>query len=194
MGDCRCWRSGPARRSCCFASRRPPSCRRRRSSRPSSALCRMPHSPRRRCSRTMERLTAAAFGQRRKMLRGALKGAWRRGVAARDAGISPDRRAETLTRGRIRPAGAPDIASRRCTRCVGVILSGDAAGYCLMAKGLDARSHAEGLRLREIRVIRAWAVSPARRMAQQPPARPGSDGEAWRPRGMAPERRQLSAG
>ena len=35
----------------------------------------------------MERLTAAAFGQRRKMLRGALKGARRRGAAARMPGL-----------------------------------------------------------------------------------------------------------
>ncbi len=44
----------------------------------------------------MERLTAAAFGQRRKMLRGALKPL---GGAAllTSAGIAPDRRAETLS-------------------------------------------------------------------------------------------------
>jgi 16S rRNA (adenine1518-N6/adenine1519-N6)-dimethyltransferase len=44
----------------------------------------------------MERLTAAAFGQRRKMLRGALK---RLGGEAllHEAGIAPDRRAETLS-------------------------------------------------------------------------------------------------
>ena len=44
---------------------------------------------------TMERLTAAAFGQRRKMLRGALRGLG--GEALLDqAGIAPERRAETL--------------------------------------------------------------------------------------------------
>ncbi len=44
----------------------------------------------------MERLTAAAFGQRRKMLRGALKGLG--GTAFLEmAGIDPSRRAETLT-------------------------------------------------------------------------------------------------
>jgi 16S rRNA (adenine1518-N6/adenine1519-N6)-dimethyltransferase len=44
----------------------------------------------------MERLTAAAFGQRRKMLRGALRPLG--GAALCDAaGIAPDRRAETLT-------------------------------------------------------------------------------------------------
>jgi 16S rRNA (adenine1518-N6/adenine1519-N6)-dimethyltransferase len=44
----------------------------------------------------MERLTAAAFGQRRKMLRGSLKGLG--GVALLDrAGIAPERRAETLS-------------------------------------------------------------------------------------------------
>ncbi len=44
----------------------------------------------------MERLTAASFGQRRKMLRGALKGLGGEALLAR-AGIAPDRRAETLT-------------------------------------------------------------------------------------------------
>jgi 16S rRNA (adenine1518-N6/adenine1519-N6)-dimethyltransferase len=43
----------------------------------------------------MERLTAAAFGQRRKMLRGALKGVGGEALL-RDAGILPHRRAETL--------------------------------------------------------------------------------------------------
>jgi 16S rRNA (adenine1518-N6/adenine1519-N6)-dimethyltransferase len=46
----------------------------------------------------MERLTAAAFGQRRKMLRGALRGLG--GEALLEAAeIAPDRRAETLTVG-----------------------------------------------------------------------------------------------
>ena len=44
----------------------------------------------------MERLTAAAFGQRRKMLRGALRGLGGEALLAR-AGIAPERRAETLT-------------------------------------------------------------------------------------------------
>jgi 16S rRNA (adenine1518-N6/adenine1519-N6)-dimethyltransferase len=44
----------------------------------------------------MERLTAAAFGQRRKMLRGALKPIGGEALL-RDAGIAPERRAETLT-------------------------------------------------------------------------------------------------
>ena len=44
----------------------------------------------------MERLTAAAFGQRRKMLRGALKTIGGEALL-RDAGIAPERRAETLT-------------------------------------------------------------------------------------------------
>ncbi len=44
---------------------------------------------------TMERLTAAAFGQRRKMLRGALRGLGGEALLAR-AGIAPERRAETL--------------------------------------------------------------------------------------------------
>ena len=45
---------------------------------------------------TMERLTAAAFGQRRKMLRGALRGIGGEALLTR-AGIAPERRAETLT-------------------------------------------------------------------------------------------------
>ncbi len=46
--------------------------------------------------RTMERLTAAAFGQRRKMLRGSLRALG--GEALLDKGaIAPERRAETLT-------------------------------------------------------------------------------------------------
>jgi len=44
----------------------------------------------------MERLTAAAFGQRRKMLRGALRGLGGETLLNR-AGIAPERRAETLT-------------------------------------------------------------------------------------------------
>jgi 16S rRNA (adenine1518-N6/adenine1519-N6)-dimethyltransferase len=44
----------------------------------------------------MERLTAAAFGQRRKMLRGALKTMGGEALLAA-AGIASDRRAETLT-------------------------------------------------------------------------------------------------
>jgi 16S rRNA (adenine1518-N6/adenine1519-N6)-dimethyltransferase len=45
---------------------------------------------------SMERLTAAAFGQRRKMLRGALKSLGGETLLAR-ADIAPDRRAETLS-------------------------------------------------------------------------------------------------
>ncbi len=45
---------------------------------------------------TMERLTACAFGQRRKMLRGALKPLGGEGLLSR-AGIDPQRRAETLS-------------------------------------------------------------------------------------------------
>ncbi len=44
----------------------------------------------------MERLTAAAFGQRRKMLRGALKGLGGEALLSQ-AGVAPDRRAETLS-------------------------------------------------------------------------------------------------
>lgn len=45
--------------------------------------------------RTMERLTAAAFGQRRKMLRGSLRALGGEALLAQ-AGIAPERRAETL--------------------------------------------------------------------------------------------------
>ena len=48
--------------------------------------------------RAMERLTAAAFGQRRKMLRGSLKGLGGAGLLE-EAGIDPARRAETLSVG-----------------------------------------------------------------------------------------------
>ena len=44
----------------------------------------------------MERLTAAAFGQRRKMLRGSLKPLGGEALLAR-AGVAPERRAETLS-------------------------------------------------------------------------------------------------
>ncbi len=44
----------------------------------------------------MERVTAAAFGQRRKMLRGSLRGLGGEGLLAR-AGIAAERRAETLS-------------------------------------------------------------------------------------------------
>lgn len=47
--------------------------------------------------RTMERLTAAAFGQRRKMLRGALKPLGDADGLLAAAGIAGERRAETLT-------------------------------------------------------------------------------------------------
>lgn len=46
---------------------------------------------------TMERLTAAAFGQRRKMLRGALKSLGEAEALLDSAQIDPTRRAETLT-------------------------------------------------------------------------------------------------
>ncbi len=64
-----------------------------------SALIRLvpkPEQPPLRHIRAMEKLTAAAFGQRRKMLRGALKGLG--GAALLEAaGIDPARRAETLS-------------------------------------------------------------------------------------------------
>jgi 16S rRNA (adenine1518-N6/adenine1519-N6)-dimethyltransferase len=47
---------------------------------------------------TMEKLTAAAFGQRRKMLRGSLKALGGEALLAR-AGIAAERRAETLSVG-----------------------------------------------------------------------------------------------
>ncbi|HEX8527136.1 16S rRNA (adenine(1518)-N(6)/adenine(1519)-N(6))-dimethyltransferase RsmA [Allosphingosinicella sp.] len=46
---------------------------------------------------TLERLTAAAFGQRRKMLRQSLKALPAAGAALEKLGIDPERRAETLT-------------------------------------------------------------------------------------------------
>ena len=47
--------------------------------------------------RSMERVTAAAFGQRRKMLRGALKSLGEADKLLADCGIAGERRAETLT-------------------------------------------------------------------------------------------------
>jgi 16S rRNA (adenine1518-N6/adenine1519-N6)-dimethyltransferase len=54
-----------------------------------------PQQPSSRLFRTMERLTAAAFGQRRKMLRASLRGLGGEALLGR-AGIAPERRAETL--------------------------------------------------------------------------------------------------
>lgn len=58
-----------------------------------------PHAedPGRELFRAMERLTAAAFGQRRKMLRGALKSLGDAEGLLAAAGIAGDRRAETLS-------------------------------------------------------------------------------------------------
>jgi 16S rRNA (adenine1518-N6/adenine1519-N6)-dimethyltransferase len=63
----------------------------------SAVVCFIPHAvqPAPTLFAQMERLTAAAFGQRRKMLRGALKPLGEHLLA--NAGIAPDRRAETLT-------------------------------------------------------------------------------------------------
>jgi 16S rRNA (adenine1518-N6/adenine1519-N6)-dimethyltransferase len=48
--------------------------------------------------RALEAVSAAAFGQRRKMLRGAMKSLWPEPIALlQAAGIAPDRRAETLS-------------------------------------------------------------------------------------------------
>ena len=55
-----------------------------------------PDQPARARRLAMERLTAAAFGQRRKMLRGALKGIGGAKLLEK-AGINPERRAETLS-------------------------------------------------------------------------------------------------
>ena len=64
-----------------------------------SALVRLvpnPEQPPPAALKAMERLTAAAFGQRRKMLRGALKPLGGETLLRR-VGIDPERRAETLT-------------------------------------------------------------------------------------------------
>ncbi|HEY1856443.1 16S rRNA (adenine(1518)-N(6)/adenine(1519)-N(6))-dimethyltransferase RsmA [Acidocella sp.] len=64
-----------------------------------SALVRLiprPNQPEQKQFRTMERVTAAAFGQRRKMLRGALKSLGGEALL-RAADIDPERRAETLS-------------------------------------------------------------------------------------------------
>ena len=55
-----------------------------------------PDQPQPSLFRTMERLTAAAFGQRRKMLRGSLRDLGGEALLEQ-AGIAPERRAETLT-------------------------------------------------------------------------------------------------
>ncbi|HVE22940.1 MAG TPA: 16S rRNA (adenine(1518)-N(6)/adenine(1519)-N(6))-dimethyltransferase RsmA [Acidocella sp.] len=64
-----------------------------------SALVRLiprPRQPERDLFRAMEKITAAAFGQRRKMLRGALKSLGGEALL-READIDPQRRAETLS-------------------------------------------------------------------------------------------------
>jgi len=67
----------------------------------SAVVCLTPHAAQPDPARfaAMERLTAAAFGQRRKMLRAALRAALGPAGAEmlRDAGIAPERRAETLS-------------------------------------------------------------------------------------------------
>ncbi len=55
-----------------------------------------PHQPDPALFATMEKLTAAAFGQRRKMLRGSLRALGGERLLEQ-AGIAPERRAETLT-------------------------------------------------------------------------------------------------
>jgi 16S rRNA (adenine1518-N6/adenine1519-N6)-dimethyltransferase len=70
---------------------------------------------------SMERLTAAAFGQRRKMLRSALKSVGGEALL-RDVGIAPDRRAETLSVDEFdrlaRHLVLPEIAGRCVVRAV----------------------------------------------------------------------------
>jgi len=81
-----------------------------------SALIRLtpkPNQPTTQHFQTMERLTAAAFGQRRKMLRGALKGLGGEALLER-AVIAPDRRAETLT---VMNRGAREPTSRSHSAC-----------------------------------------------------------------------------
>jgi 16S rRNA (adenine1518-N6/adenine1519-N6)-dimethyltransferase len=56
--------------------------------------------------RAMERVTAAAFGQRRKMLRGALRSLGPAEALLAAAGIAPERRAEEL------PVAAFDALAR----------------------------------------------------------------------------------
>jgi 16S rRNA (adenine1518-N6/adenine1519-N6)-dimethyltransferase len=68
----------------------------------SAVICLTPHTSQPSAARfaVMERLTAAAFGQRRKMLRAALRAALGTSAAEsllRRAGIAPERRAETLS-------------------------------------------------------------------------------------------------
>jgi 16S rRNA (adenine1518-N6/adenine1519-N6)-dimethyltransferase len=62
--------------------------------------------------KTMERLTAAAFGQRRKMLRGALRGIGGEALLAQ-AGIAPERRAETLSVAEFERLARALLASQR---------------------------------------------------------------------------------
>lgn len=64
----------------------------------SAVVCLTPHPAQPDAARfsRMEKLTAAAFGQRRKMLRGALRALGGEALLNR-AGIAPDRRAETLS-------------------------------------------------------------------------------------------------
>jgi len=65
----------------------------------SSVVHLVPHAvqPEERLARAMERVTAAAFGQRRKMLRGSLKSLGDAEGLLGAAGIEPTRRAETLS-------------------------------------------------------------------------------------------------
>ena len=70
--------------------------------------------------RAMERLTAAAFGQRRKMLRGALKSLGDAEALLAAAGIEGQRRAETLTVGGIRPHGPGAAGPSGLTRPPGM--------------------------------------------------------------------------
>ena len=89
-------RNGSRTSPCECASRPRRSCRRRRCGPPWSRSRPRPAQPPAALFRAMERLTAAAFGQRRKMLRGALRSLGGEALLAH-AGIDPARRAETLS-------------------------------------------------------------------------------------------------
>ena len=67
---CRCWPSMSARSAGCSTCRPPPSCRRPRSTSSVVRLTPRPAGQRLADLAPLERVTAAAFGQRRKMLRG----------------------------------------------------------------------------------------------------------------------------
>ena len=89
--------AGARRRASSSTCRPPPSRRRPRSPPRSWSSCRAPN-PCRAIAATLERVTPAAFGQRRKMLRQSLKTPWRRpaGAAGSARGITETARAEEI--------------------------------------------------------------------------------------------------